>query len=131
MDNAFSCTEIMMDALCRTMGDYAPKKRRLIADYKDRCGNDINQSLTVWHSRGASEKSLVESVRGDLARSGYKLSALWELLEDDRAKALYLNPGYLEECMREMGLKVPKDMSAAMRAAGFCPVNWEELTHGG
>lgn len=120
--------EIMMDSLCRAMGDYGPQKRRLIADYKDRHCKDINQSLTVWHSRGASDKSLVESVRGELARSGYTLTALGELLEDGSAKALYLAPGYLEEAMREMGLKVPEDIIAAMKAAGCRPVNWEELT---
>lgn len=120
--------EIMMDALCRSMGGYAPQKRRLIADYKDRHGKDINQSLTVWHSRGASDRSLVESVRGELARSGYTLTALGELLEDGGAKPLYLAPGYLEETIREMGLKVPEDMAAAKKAAGCRPVNWEELT---
>jgi len=40
---------------------------------------------------------------------------------------LYLAPGYLEECMHERGLSVPEDLPAAMRAAGCCPVNWEEL----
>lgn len=129
MDDTILRTEIMIDSLCQSMGGYAPQKRRLIVDYKDCRGKDINQSLTVWHSRGASDKSLVESVRCDLARQGYTLTALGELLEDGIAKALYLAPGYLEECMREMGLKVPEDMSAAMRAAGCRPVNWKELTH--
>jgi len=129
MDDTILRTELMMDSLCQAMGGYAPKKRQLIADYKDRCGKDINRSLTVWHSRGASDKSLVESVRSELARQRYTLTALGELLEDGSAKILYLAPGYLEECMCEMGLKVPEDLAAAMRAAGCHPVNWEELTH--
>ena len=119
--------EILMDALCRSMGGYAPQKRRLIADYKDSSGQDINQDLTVWHRQGASDKSLVEAVRGDLAQSGYTLTALGELLEDGGAKVLYLASGYLEEAIREMGLKVPEDMTSAMRRAGVHPVNWEEL----
>ena len=120
--------EIMMDALCQSMGGYALKKRWLIVDYKDSSGRDLNQDLTVWHSPRATDKSLVESVRGDLARSGYHLTALGELLEDGGTKALYLAPGYLEEAIREMGLKVPQDMAAALKAAGYHPVNWEELT---
>lgn len=127
MDETILRTEIMMDLLCRAMGGYGPQKRRLIADYKDRCGKDINQTLTVWHRRGASDKFLVESVRGDLARSGYRLTALGELLEDGSTKALYLAPGYLEEFAAEMGLTTSKDIAAAMRAAGCCPVNWDEL----
>ena len=82
--------EILMDALCRSMGGYAPQKRRLIADYKDSSGQDINQDLTVWHRQGASDKSLVEAVRGDLAQSGYTLTALGELLEVGGAMVMFL-----------------------------------------
>ena len=119
--------EILMDTFCQSMGGYALQKRRLIADFKDRGGRDINQGLTIWHNRGASDQSLVESVRVDLARSGCTLTALAELLENGGAKVLYLAPGYLEETMREMGLTMPEDIPTAMRAAGCCPVNWEEL----
>lgn len=115
--------EILMDTLCLSMGGYAPKKRRLIADFKNHCGEDMNQDLTVWHSRRGSDQSLVEAVREDLARSGCALTALAELLEDGGANVLYMAPGYLEEVMREMGLEVPEDMTAAMRDAGCRPVN--------
>lgn len=120
--------QFLMDRILEPLGDYRPRKRCLIADCKDRLGNDLNRDLTVWHSRGASDKSLVESVHSDLARQGYTLTALAELLEDGSAKALYLAPGYVEEAIHEMGLTVPVDMPAAMHAAGVCPVNWEELT---
>lgn len=120
--------EIMVDSLCRAMGDYALRKRRLVVDYKDSSGQDINQDLTVWHSPQATDRALVESVRGDLARSGYTLTAIGELLENGCAKVLYLTPGYLEEAMPEMGLQVPDDLASAMEAAGCRPVNWEELT---
>ena len=131
MDDTILRTEIMMDSLCKSMGGYAPHKRWLFADYKDRSGHDLNQPLTVWHSRGVSDKSLVESVRGALAQSGYTLTALGELLEDGNVKTLYLAPGYMEECLQEMGLKVPEDLPNAMRAARCHPVNWTELTHKG
>ena len=130
MENTNLLPEIMMDSLCQAMGDSALRKRRLIVDYKDSSGQDINQDLTVWHSPQAADKSLVESVRGDLARSGYTLTSLGELLEDGGARVLYLAPGYLDEAIREMGLKVPEDMTSAMRRAGVHPVNWEELVHG-
>lgn len=58
------------------------------------------------------------------------MTSLGEVLEDGSAKALYLAPSYMEEFMRELGLKVPEDMPAAMSAAGVHPVNWDELVHG-
>jgi len=131
MDDAFFKTEIMMDSVCHALGDYGPKKRCLIVDYKDRHGTDFNQDLTVWHSQTASDEALVESVRRDLAQRGYTLTALAELMEDGKARALYLARGYLEEFAAEMGLTMPHDMAAALAYAGVHPVNWEELTHGG
>ncbi len=131
MDDTFFRTEIMVDSLGQALGDYAPKKRRLIADYKDRRGEDFNRSLTVWQSRGAPDQALVESVRDDLARQGYTLTALAELMEDGITRVLYLAPGYLEESMAELGLTVPADIAAALTARGIHPVNWDELTGGG
>jgi len=119
--------EILMDALGQAMGDYALQKRRLLADYKDRQNRDRNQSLTVWHSRNASDAALVESVRRKLTQSGYTLAALWELRSDGSTKALYLAPGCLEACAAEMGFPMPQDMAASLTAAGIHPVNWEEL----
>ena len=60
----------------------------------------------------------------------YEIFRQIELLEDGGARVLYLAPGYLDEAIREMGLKVPEDMTSAMRRAGVHPVNWEELVHG-
>lgn len=105
--------EIMMEALCRSMGDYAPRKRRLIADYKDHCGNDLNQPLTVWHHREASDKDLVESVRSELFQKGFTLCALWELQEGARISLLYLAPGYVEAALREMSRKAPENPADA------------------
>lgn len=62
--------EIMMDTFCKAMGGYALQKRRLIADYKDRNGKDLNQDLTVWHSRKASDKSLVDQFAGNWFKAG-------------------------------------------------------------
>lgn len=120
--------EILMDALGQAMGGYALQKRRLLADYKDRQNRDLHQSLTVWHSRTASDAALVEAVRRELTQSGYTVAALWEVLEDGSTKALYLAPGCLEEFAAEMGFPMPQDMAASLTAAGLHPVNWEELT---
>ncbi len=82
-----------------------------------------SRPLTVWQKRGTPDQSLLESVRNDLAKSGYKLKALWELLEDGNTTALYL-----EESMAELGLTVPADIAAALNARGLHPLNWDELT---
>ena len=119
-----------MNLLCKPLGDYAPRVRRLIADYKDKDGVDLHQDLVVCHYRGVTDASLVESVRENLAAGGYTLTSLGELLEDSSARALYLGRGYLEEYLKELGLPVPEDMAAAMAAAGVHPVNWEELVNG-
>lgn len=126
-----NAVEAMMDAYCKAMGDFALRKRRLIVDYKDHSGRDFHQDLVTWHDRRATDEALVQSVRESLAGKGYTLTALGEVLGDGSTKVLYLAPGYMEESLQEMGLKVPTDMTAAMSAAGIHPVNWEELTHGG
>ena len=45
--------------------------------------------------------------------------------------ALYIAPGYLEEAAKELGRSIPKDIPAALEAAGLHPVNLEELKYGG
>lgn len=131
MSYTFSDAKKLIDSLCEPFGDYAPKKRCLIADYKDANGTDANQYLTVYHNRNSTDESLVESVRQDLAGQGCTLTALGEFTADGKQRALYLAPGYLEEFAAEMGLTMPGDIAAALTAAGVHPVNWEELTHGG
>ncbi len=107
-----------------------PRVRRLMADYKDRAGRDFHQELVTIHSPGATDASLVDSIREALTGRGCILTALLEFLNDGSHRALYLGRGYLEEYMNELGLTMPDDLAAAMTAAGIHPVNWEELTHG-
>ena len=76
MDNIFSDMAQMMDALTEPFGDYAPRRRHLLADYKDKEGQDYHQELMTWHN--ATDKALVESVKAEVARMGFTLSALLE-----------------------------------------------------
>ena len=131
MDNVMYDSARVMSLFCKPLGDYAPRVRRLIADYKDKDGVDLHQSLVTLHDRQVTDEALVESVRENLAAGGYTLTALLEILEDGAPRAIYLGRGYLEEYLKELGLPVPKDMAAAMAAAGVHPVNWEELVNGG
>lgn len=119
----------VMDLFCKPMGEYAPRVRRLVADYKDKDGVDLHQELVTMHDPKTTDDPLVDSVRESLEGRGCILTALAEVLEDGSGKALYLAPGYMEEAIRELGLPVPQDMAAAMTAAGIHPVNWEELVH--
>lgn len=130
MDNILNDAIRAMDTLCKPMGEYAPRARRLVADYKDKDGADLHQELVTWHDRQATDEALVQSIRDALAGHGCRLTALAERLEDGTVRALYLAPGYLEEFAAEMGLTMPEDMAGALTAAGIHPVNWEELAHG-
>lgn len=130
MDNILNDAIRAMDTLCKPLGEYAPRARRLIADYKDRDGADLHQELVTWHDRRATDEALVQSVRDALTGHGCRLTALAECLEDGTMRALYLAPGYLEEFAAEMGLTMPKDIAATLTAAGVRPVNWSELVGG-
>lgn len=120
-----------MNLLCKPLGDYAPRVRRLIADYKNKKGADLNRELVTCHDRRVTDEALVESVRESLAEGGYTLTALMEFLDDGTPVALYMGRSYLEEYFEELGLTMPGDLAAALTAAGVHPVNFEELTHGG
>ena len=125
MDNIFSDMVQMMDALTKPFGDYAPRRRHLLADYKDKEGRDFHQELMTWSN--STDTALVEAVKADMARSGFALSALMEYQDGGSVAALYIAPGYLEETAKELGRPIPKDIPAALEAAGLHPVNLEDL----
>lgn len=130
MDNIFSDVERVLSALTAPLGDYAPRRRHLVADYKDTAGRDLHQEfLTIQHPKGTDE-ALVDSIKAELTRIGCRLTALAECKADGMWQALYLSPGYLEEYAAETGLTMPKDIAAALSAAGIHPVNLEELKRG-
>lgn len=130
MNDIFSDVDRIIDYLCEPLGDLAPRRRRLVADYKDGTGRDFHQEFVVWHDRNAVDAALVESIQNEFARIGCKLTALAEFPEGGRGRVLYMATGYLEEFATEMGLTMPEDMAATLNAAGVHPVNWEELVHG-
>lgn len=131
MNNIFSDVNKIMDALCEPLGECVPRRRRLVADYKDETGRDLHQEVMTWHDRRATDAALVESIQKEFSGIGCKLTALAECPENGPGRVLYLAPGYLEEFAVEMGLPIPEDIAATLGAAGVRPVNWEELTHGG
>lgn len=103
MDNLFFDMAQMMDTLTEPFGDYAPRRRHLMADYKDAEGRDYHRELMTWHNPSATDKALVESVKSEVARMGFTLSALAEYQDGGKVAALYIAPGYLEEYAAEMG----------------------------
>lgn len=70
MDNLLFDMAQMMDRLTEPFGDYAPRRRHLLADYKDKEGRDYHRELMTWHSPGATDKALVESVMAEVAQKG-------------------------------------------------------------
>ena len=127
MDNIFSDMAQMMDALTEPFGDYAPRRRHLMVDYKDKEGQDYHQEVLVLHPNGATDKSLVQSIKEQLPG----LTAIAELSPAGKWSALYIAPGYLEEYAAEIGLTLPPNIGETLDKAGIHPVNLEELKHGG
>lgn len=125
MDNIFSDVERVVDALTGPLGDYAPR-RPLMVDYKDKNGIDLHQEVLVLHPNGATDESLVQSIKEQLPG----LTAIAELLPGDKWSALYIAPGYLEEYAAEIGLTLPPNIGETLADAGIHPVNLEELKHG-
>ena len=116
--------------LTAPMGDYAPRLRLISVDYKDRNGTDCRQDSAALQNPKTTDEQLVELVRERYTSMGCGVSAISELiLEKDRAigRCLYAKPGFLEESMTAAGLPIPEDMIANSDAAGFHPVNWDEL----
>ena len=97
MDALFCEVKQMADRLTRPFGDCAPRLRHLVADYKDTAGRDYHRELMTLHDPRGTDADLVESVREEVARMGFALSALGEYMPDGSGRALYLSPGYLEE----------------------------------
>lgn len=124
MNNIFSGMERVADALTGPLGDCVPRCRHLMVDYKD--GIDLHQEVLVLHPNGATDESLVKSIKEQLPG----LAAIAELLPDDKWSALYIAPGYLEEYAAEMGLTLPPNIGETLDNAGIHPVNLEELRHG-
>ena len=91
MDNVFSDLEQMVDALTGSLGDYAPRCRHLIVDYKDKAGTDFHQEVLVLHPNGATDESLVQSIKEQLPG----LTAIAELLPDGKWSALSTPPPVL------------------------------------
>ena len=124
MDDIFSDMERVVDALTGPLGDYAPRRRHLMVNYKD--GTDFHQEILVLHPNGATDESLVQSIKKQLPG----LTAIAELSPDGKWSALYIAPGYLEEYAAEIGLTLPPNIGETLDKAGIHPVNLEELKHG-
>lgn len=110
----------VMSCLLEPLGDYAPKRRYLLLDYKDSSGADLHHAALQYVPRGVTDRDLVRLFREDLARQGYRLSSICEPLGDGGIAILYAAPGFLEECFSDQGLPVPDDIPAALAARGFC-----------
>lgn len=116
--------EVIMDACASAIG-YC--KRHMLIDYKDRNGNDRNTDVFVWHGAKMTDAAIVKAIKRQLGEEGYTLSALSEL---DTGRAIYLAPGFIEECIADLGLTVSGDIAANLKAAGFNPINLDELMEG-
>ena len=79
----------MLDTLSAVMGDYAPRKRRLLLDFKDDHGQDRNMDAIVWHNPKTTDETVVRMLKEQLCSDGGRLSAISEVLEDGTGYCLY------------------------------------------
>lgn len=129
MNNNVTAAEAVFDALTAALGDYAPRKRHLLLDFKDSHGQDRNMNVLTYHNPKTTDEIIVKVLKNQLRSEGGRLSAVSEVLEDGTGRCLYCAPGFLEESMVEQGYLVPADMKAAMEKSGFHPINWKELVN--
>lgn len=91
MNNTMNAAEVMLDTLSAVMGDYAPRKRRLLLDFKDDHGQDRNMDAIVWHNPKTTDETVVRMLKEQLCSDGGRLSAISEVLEDGTGYCLYRN----------------------------------------
>lgn len=131
MSNDTNPTAALLDAVFEPFGDYAPKKRWVIIDFKGPGGEDRNINTYLYCDRAFTEAMIIQVLKDQITSEGGRLSAVSEVIEDEAGhqtgRCLYCAPGFLEETMRERGLPFPEDMKTAAEAAGFHPINWDEL----
>lgn len=76
MNNTMNAAEVMLDTLSAVMGDYAPRKRRLLLDFKDDHGQDRNMDAIVWHNPKTTDETVVRMLKEQLCSDGGRLSAI-------------------------------------------------------
>lgn len=98
------------------------RQQRLFVDFKDENGIDKHVPVYILRNAQATDKAIVWALKDQVEQSGCKLSAV-----SDGLRCLYLPPGILEECCREMGIPIPHDKRGFLEYAELNPVNKREL----
>ena len=91
-----------LDMIYSRLGAYAPRKRLLHVDYKEK-GRDMNRSHVLYQPPGVSDGEIVASLMGTYKERGCTVSAIIEV--DDSLRMIgvhYVRPGFLEECRQDM-----------------------------
>ena len=86
MYNVFSDKERLVNILTAPLGDYAPRCRCLMVDYKDEHGADFHQKMLALHPNSATDGSLVQSIKECFPR----LTAIAEQLPGGKWRALHI-----------------------------------------
>jgi len=75
--------ELLFDKMLAPLGEYAPVKRRVVIDFKDKNGIDAHVAAVIYRDQRDTDIDLVHTVKDEYARRGCKLSAI-TLLEDGK-----------------------------------------------
>lgn len=62
MNSNVTAAEVVFDALSAVLGDYAPRKRHLLLDYKDGHGQDRNMNVLTYHNPKATDEAVVKTL---------------------------------------------------------------------
>lgn len=130
MTNENNPAAVLLDAVFTPLGDYAPQKRWVVIDFKNAQDEDRNLNTYLYCNHFFTDEMIVQALSAQIASEGGRLCSLCEVIEDGGkqwGRCIYSVPGYLEETMKERGLPIPEDMIACANAAGFHPINWDEL----
>lgn len=90
------------DKLYSALGRYAPEKRLLHVDYKEK-GRDMNRSHILYQPLGVSDGDMIASLMRAYDARGCTVSGIVEVDGQCRIAAIhYVRPGFLEECVQDL-----------------------------
>ena len=106
------------DDLMSPLGDYAPKKRILVVDFKGPNGLDYNQSFIAWQPRGMDNDALIRSVRQEIEKAGNVVSCISEIVTN-AVIIQYISSDTLAQMTKAKKSKKAAPRAATPKAAGI------------
>ena len=108
--------------------------RKFVVDYKTTDGRDMNRDSWAIGPRWVTDDdaAIVRRIMAEHAKNGERVTCIGEVdpLEGTALACLYLDREEMFAYWKELGIKPPTDLKAALEHAGIRPVNYEDLVKG-